>query len=137
MGTHENALTDKLQCQPSNSLEEHAAMDEAPAATNENNTGSNDTLGLNFINTDTIGNSAAEEASMKMVIDAPLSPNSQQRLDSIKSTINEENTFGSIEASDYALDFEETSLEFFTGIETSKMREAQPPLKMRVTPPLD
>jgi len=95
-------------------------MDEAPAATNENNTGSNDTLGLNFINTDTIGNSAAEEASMKMVIDAPLSPNSQQLLDSIKSTINEENTFGSIEASDYALDFEETSLEFFTGIENQQ-----------------
>jgi len=118
--THENALTDKLQCQPSKSLEDHAAMDEAPAATNENNTGSNDTLGLNFINTDTIGNSAAEEASMKMVIDAPLSPNSQQLLDSIKSTINEENTFGSIEASDYALDFEETSLEFFTGIENQQ-----------------
>merc|ERR1712130_1072498 len=37
--------------------------------------------------------------------------------DSINSTINEENTFGSIEASDYALDFEETSLELFTGID--------------------
>merc|ERR1712037_758154 len=57
------------------------------------------------------------EASMKMVIDAPLSPNSQQLLDSIKSTINQENNFGSMEASDYVLNFEETSLEFFTGIE--------------------
>merc|ERR1712037_347512 len=57
------------------------------------------------------------EASMKMVIDAPLSPNSQQLLDSIKSTINQENNFGSIEARDYVLNFEETSLEFFTGIE--------------------
>jgi len=91
-------------------------MDVASATTNENNTGPNDTLSLNYISTDTIGNSI-EEASMKMVIDAPLSPNSQQLLDSIKSTINEENTFGSIEAGDYALDFEETSLEFFTGIE--------------------
>lgn len=91
-------------------------MDVAPATTNENNAGSDDPLGLNNINTDTIGNST-EEASMKMVIDAPLSPNSQQLLDSIKSTINEENTFGSIEASDYVMNFEETSLEFFTGIE--------------------
>lgn len=56
-------------------------------------------------------------ANMKMMIDAPLSPNSQQLLDSIKSTINQENTFGSIEASDYVMNFEETSLEFFTGIE--------------------
>jgi hypothetical protein len=87
----------------------------APATTNENHAGPDDTLGLNFINTDTIGNST-EEAIMKMVIDAPLSPNSQQLLDSIKSTINQANTFGSIEASDYVLDFEETSLEFFTGI---------------------
>ena len=77
-----------------------------------------DTLNLNYNNADTIGDSS-EEASMKMVIDAPLSPNSQQLLDSIKSTINQENTFGSFEASDYALDFEEeTSLELFTGIET-------------------
>lgn len=91
-------------------------MDVAPATTNENNAGSNDPLGLNNINTETIGNST-EEANMKMMIDAPLSPNSQQLLDSIKSTINQENTFGSIEASDYVLDFEETSLEFFTGIE--------------------
>merc|ERR1719234_1866828 len=53
------------------------------------------------------------------MIDAPLSPNSQQLLDSIDSTINQENTFGSFEASDYALDFEEeASLELFTGIET-------------------
>jgi hypothetical protein len=87
----------------------------APATTNENNAGPDDTLSLNYINTDTIGNST-EEAIMKMVIDAPLSPNSQQLLDSIKSTINQANTFGSIEASDYVLDFEETSLEFFTGI---------------------
>lgn len=114
--THENALTNNPQCQPRNSLEDHAVMDVAPATTNENNVGSDDPLGLNNINTDTIGNST-EEASMKMVIDAPLSPNSQQLLDSIKSTINEENTFGSIEASDYVLNFEETSLEFFTGIE--------------------
>jgi len=90
-------------------------MDVAPATTNEKNAGSNDTLSLNFINTDTIGNST-EEASLKMVIDAPLSPNSQQLLDSIKSTINQENTFGSIEVNDYVLDFEEeTSLELFTG----------------------
>lgn len=114
--THENASTNNPQCQPRNSLEDHASMDVAPATTNENNVGSDDPLGLNNINTDTIGNST-EEASMKMVIDAPLSPNSQQLLDSIKSTINEENTFGSIEASDYVLNFEETSLEFFTGIE--------------------
>ena len=114
--THENALTNSFQCQPSNGLEDHAAMDVAPAATFENNTGPNETLSLNYINTDTIGNSTTE-ASMKMVIDAPLSPNSQQLLDSINSTINEENTFGSIEASDYALDFEETSLELFTGID--------------------
>jgi len=114
--THENALTNSQQSQPRNGLEDHAAMDVAPATTNENNAGSNDPLGLNNINTDTIGNST-EEANMKMVIDAPLSPNSQQLLDSLKSTINQENTFGSIEASDYVLDFEETSLEFFTGIE--------------------
>merc|ERR1719507_1581987 len=114
--THENASTNKPQCQPRNSLEDHASMDVAPATTNENNAGSDDPLGLNNINTDTIGNST-EEASMKMVIDAPLSPNSQQLLDSIKSTINEENTFGSIEASDYVLNFEENSLEFFTGME--------------------
>jgi len=114
--THENALTNNPQCQPRNSLEDHASMDVAPATTNENNAGSDDPLGLNNINTDTIGNST-EEASMKMVIDAPLSPNSQQLLDSIKSTINQENTFGSMEASDYVLNFEETSLEFFTGIE--------------------
>ena len=88
-------------------------MDTTSAAT-----GPNDTLNLNYINADTNGDSS-EEASMKMVIDAPLSPNSQQLLDSIKSTINQENTFGSFEASDYALDFEEeTSLELFTGIET-------------------
>merc|ERR1719151_607505 len=114
--THENASTNNPQCQPRNSLEDHAVMDVAPAATNVNNAGSDDPLGLNNINTDTIGNSTTE-ASMKMVIDAPLSPNSQQLLDSIKSTINQENTFGSIEASDYVLNFEETSLEFFTGIE--------------------
>lgn len=114
--THENASTNNPQCQPRNSLEDHASMDVAPATTNENNAGSDDPLGLNNINTDTIGNST-EEASMKMVIDAPLSPNSQQLLDSIKSTINQENTFGSMEASDYVLNFEETSLEFFTGIE--------------------
>jgi len=114
--THENALTNNPQCQPRNSLEDHASMDVAPATTNENNAGSDDPLGLNNFNTDTIGNSPTE-ASMKMVIDAPLSPNSQQLLDSIKSTINQENTFGSIEASDYVLNFEETSLEFFTGIE--------------------
>lgn len=114
--THENASTNNPQCQPRNSFEDHASMDVAPATINENNVGSDDPLGLNNINTDTIGNST-EEASMKMVIDAPLSPNSQQLLDSIKSTINEENTFGSIEASDYVLNFEETSLEFFTGIE--------------------
>merc|ERR1712181_132390 len=66
---------------------------------------------------DTMGNDSTWEASM--VIDGPLSPNSQQLLDSIDSTINQENTFGSFEASDYALDFEEeTSLELFTGIET-------------------
>merc|ERR1719430_2080459 len=93
-------------------------MDVALATTNENNAGFDDAIALNNINTDTIGDSS-EEASMKMVIDAPLSPNSQQLLDSIKSTINQENTFGSFEASDYALDFEEeTSLELFTGIET-------------------
>lgn len=114
--THENASTNNPQCQPRNSLEDHAVMDLAPATTNESNAGSDDPLGLNNINTDTIGNST-EEASMKMVIDAPLSPNSQQLLDSIKSTINQENTFGSMEASDYVLNFEETSLEFFTGIE--------------------
>jgi len=112
--THENALTNSPQSQPSISLEDNAAMDVAPATTNDNEAGSNDTLSLNF-NTDTIGNSA-EEASLKMVIDAPLSPNSQQLLDSIKSTINQD-AFGSIEASDYALDFEETSLEYFTGSE--------------------
>merc|ERR1712130_202422 len=112
--THENALTNSPRSQPSISLEDHAAMDVAPATTKDNNTGSNDTLGLNF-NTDTIGNST-EETSLKMVIDAPLSPNSQQLLDSIKSTINQD-SFGSIEASDYVLDFEETSLEFFTGSE--------------------
>jgi len=112
--THENALTNSPQSQPSISLEDNAAMDVAPATTNDNEAGSNDTLSLNF-NTDTIGNSA-EEASLKMVIDAPLSPNSQQLLDSIKSTINQD-AFGSIEASDYVLDFEETSLEFFTGSE--------------------
>lgn len=112
--THENALTNSLRSQPSISPEDNAAMDVAPATTKDNNTGSNDTLSLNF-NTDTIGNSN-EEASLKMVIDAPLSPNSQQLLDSIKSTINQD-AFGSIEASDYALDFEETSLEYFTGSE--------------------
>jgi len=89
-------------------------MDTTPAAT-----GPNDALNLNNINADTIGNDSTEEASMKMVIDAPLSPNAQQLLDSINSTINQENTFGSFEASDYFLDFEEeTSLELFTGIET-------------------
>merc|ERR1711971_851063 len=98
--THENASTNNPQCQPRNSLEDHASMDVAPATTNENNAGSDDPLGLNNITT---------EASMKMVIDAPLSPNSQQLLDSIKSTINQENTFGSMEASDYVLNFEETS----------------------------
>merc|ERR1712130_880764 len=87
--THENALTNSPRSQPSISLEDHAAMDVAPATTKDNNTGSNDT---------------------------PLSPNSQQLLDSIKSTINQD-SFGSIEASDYVLDFEETSLEFFTGSE--------------------
>merc|ERR1712222_185868 len=113
--THENSsTTNSPQCQPpSTSLDNHAAVDTTSAAT-----GPNDTLNLNYINADTIGDSS-EEASMKMVIDAPLSPNSQQLLDSIKSTINQENTFGSFEASDYALDFEEeTSLELFTGIET-------------------
>merc|ERR1719234_465652 len=86
-------------------------------------TGPNDSLNLNFINADTIGDSS-EEASMKMVIDAPLSPNSQQLLDSFDSTINKENTFGSFEASNYALDFEEeTSLELFTGIETPQDEE--------------
>jgi len=114
--THENASTNSPQSQPSNSLEDHAAMDVALATTNENNAGFDDAITLNNINTDTIGNST-EQASMKMVIDAPLSPNSQQLLDSIKSTINQENTFGSMEASDYVLNFEETSLEFFTGIE--------------------
>merc|ERR1719180_748343 len=90
-------------------------MDTTPAAT-----GPNDALNLNYINADTIGNdSTEEEASTKMVIDAPLSPNSQQILDTLNSTINQENTFGSFEASDYFLDFEEeTSLELFTGIET-------------------
>jgi len=112
--THENALTNSPQSQASISLEDNAAMDVAPATTNDNEAGSNDTLSLNF-NTDTIGNSA-EEASLKMVIDAPLSPNSQQLLDSIKTTINQD-AFGSIETSDYVLDFEETSLEFFTGSE--------------------
>merc|ERR1719220_66079 len=91
-------------------------MDVALATTNQNNAGFNDTLNLNYINADTNGDSS-EVANMKMVIDAPLSPNSQQLLDSIKSTINQENTFGSMEASDYVLNFEETSLEFFTGIE--------------------
>jgi len=111
--THENALTNSPRSQPSISLEDNAAMDVAPATTNDNDAGSNDTFSVNF-NTDTIGNST-EEASLKMVIDAPLSPNSQQLLDSIKSTINQD-AFGSIEASDYVLDFEEeTSLEFFTG----------------------
>merc|ERR1719507_2920271 len=114
--THKNASTNNPQCQPRNSLEDHASMDVAPATTNENNAGSDDPLGLNNFNTDTIGNSPTE-ASMKMVIDAPLSPNSQQLLDSIKSTINQEDTFGSIEARDHVLNFEETSLEFFTGIE--------------------
>merc|ERR1712181_198555 len=71
---------------------------------------------------DTMGNDSTEEASM--VIDGPLSPNSQQLLDSIDSTINQENTFGSFEASDFALDFEEeTSLELFTGIETPQDEE--------------
>jgi len=114
--THENASTNSPQSQPSNSLEDHAAMDVALATTNENNAGFDDAITLNNINTDTIGNST-EQASMKMVIDAPLSPNSQQLLDSIKSTIDQENTFGTIEANDFVLDFEETSLEFFTGIE--------------------
>jgi len=90
-------------------------MDTTPAATGPNNA-----LNLNYISADTIGKSTEEAtASMKMAIDAPLSPNSQQLLDSFDSTINQENTFGSFEASDYALDFEEeTSLELFTGIET-------------------
>jgi len=114
--THENASTNSPQSQPSNSLEDHAAMDVALATTNENNAGFDDAITLNNINTDTIGNST-EQASMKMVIDAPLSPNSQQLLDSIKSTIDQENAFGTIEANDFVLDFEETSLEFFTGIE--------------------
>ena len=96
-------------------------MDTTPSAT-----GPNDALNLNYINADTIGNDSSEEAtaSMKMGIDAPLSPNSQQLLDSFDSTINQENTFGSFEASDYALDFEEeTSLELFTGIETPQDEE--------------
>jgi len=114
--THENASTNSPQSQPSNSLEDHAAMDVALATTNQNNAGFDDAITLNNINTDTIGNST-EQASMKMVIDAPLSPNSQQLLDSIKSTIDQENAFGTIEANDFVLDFEETSLEFFTGIE--------------------
>jgi len=114
--TNENALTtnNSPKCQQplSNSLENDAPMDTTPAATGPNNA-----LNHNNINADTIGNDSTEEASMK--IDAPLSPNSQQLLDSINSTINQENTFGSFEASDYALDFEEeTSLELFTGIET-------------------
>jgi len=114
--TNENALTtnDLQSHSPSNSLENQAPMDTTLAATVPN-----DALNLNYISADTIGNDSTEEASTKMVIDAPLSPNSQQLLDSIDSTINQENTFGSFEASDYFLDFkEETSLELFTGIET-------------------